>query len=85
MISRNNRLISAKTDFLAKDTWDGDEQRRYEEGCHNCECEDPLESDSLGEELTNTESSGQVAESETHGVVLIVSVFFLAYLGEAVP
>lgn len=70
LISRNNRLISAEANFLAKDTRDGNDKCSEEESSHDGECEDPLKGDGLGEELTNSESSSQVAESETHSVVL---------------
>ncbi len=70
MIGRNDRLVSAEANLLAKNTWDGDNESSEEKSCHNGESKDPLEGDSLSEELADAESGGKVAECEPHGVVL---------------
>lgn len=72
-------MISAEAKLLAKDTWDSDEESSDEESGHNGECEDPLESDGLGEELSDAEGSSEVAESESHGVVLFMLVLTPQY------
>jgi len=71
LIGRDNILIISETEFLAKDTWNGDCQGGEEEDCHDGEGKDPLKSKSSGEELTDTKSCGEVAESEAHGVILV--------------
>lgn len=83
MIRRNNSLISAKTNFLAKDTRDGNDESGKEERSHDRECKDPLESNGLSEELTDAKSGGEVAERKAHGVVLFVSEFVYT-IGKAV-
>jgi len=70
LVCRNNRLISANTEFLPENTWNSDKDGEDEEGSHNSKSEDPLESDDLGEELADTKRSCEDAESKAHGVVL---------------
>jgi len=57
LIAWNDILLSAETNFLAKDTWYSDEQRSDEESGHDRESEDPLKGNDLEQELMNTEGS----------------------------
>lgn len=70
LIGRDDVLLGAEAEFLAKDTWNGDDESSQEEGGHDGKGEDPLECNGLGEELANAESCREVAESESHRVVL---------------
>src|ERR1700712_3662028 len=57
LVCWNNRLISANTEFLAENTWNGDQDGEHKEGSHDSKGKDPLESDDLGEELADTKRS----------------------------
>ena len=81
LIGRNNSLISAQTDFLAENTRDGNDESGKKEGSHDGKCKDPLECNSLGEELTDAKSSSEVAECEAHGVVLFLSALSTHFFG----
>lgn len=70
MVCWNNRLISANTEFLAENTWNGDQDGEHKEGSHDSKGKDPLESDDLGEELADTKRSCEDTESKAHGVIL---------------
>lgn len=50
---------------------DGDDHGGNEQGSHNGEGENPLESNNLSEELSNADGGGEHAQVETHGVVLV--------------
>jgi hypothetical protein len=75
LVCWNNRLISANTEFLAENAWNANEQSKDEEGSHDGKSKDPLESNDLGEKLTDTKRSCEDTESKAHGVILWPLVF----------
>jgi len=58
LVSRNNVLLPSEANLLAEDTWDSNDQGSDEENAHDDECEDPLECNGSGEELSDAESCG---------------------------
>lgn len=56
---------------LANDTGKTDQHRQDKEDTHDGESKDPLEGNDVGEELRDTQGSGQDREVEAHGVVLV--------------
>jgi len=71
LIRWNNSTLTSETDFLAKDTWYGDDKGRKEENTHDDKGKDPLECKGLCEELSDTEGGSEDAERESHGVILV--------------
>jgi hypothetical protein len=71
LVSRNDLTLTSEAELLSEDTWDGDQQGSDEKNSHDDEGEDPLESNGLCEELSNSERSGQDAQSKAHSVVLL--------------
>jgi len=62
--------VSSEADLLAKDAWDSDDKGAEEQSSHDRKGKDPLESDDLSQELTNTEGSCQDTECKANGIVL---------------
>jgi len=71
LVCWNNVLLPAETEFLAENTWNRNTNCDDEQDAHDHKGKDPLESDSLREELTYTQRSSQNAQCEAHGVVLV--------------
>jgi len=68
LVRRNS--VSSEANLLAKDAWDSDDKGAEEQSSHDRKGKDPLESDDLSQELTNTEGSCQDTECKAHGIVL---------------
>lgn len=62
--------LSSPGEIIAGGGRDCDTDGGDEEGGHDCECENPLESNDLSEELANTDGRGEDAKVKSHGVVL---------------
>jgi len=71
LVCWNNILLPAETEFLSENTWKRNTKCSDEQDAHDHKGKDPLESDSLREELTHTQRSCQDAQCEAHGVVLV--------------
>jgi hypothetical protein len=81
LIRRNNGTFSPEGEFLAKDSWDCDDQGGEEENTHDDEGKDPLECDDLCEELANSDGGCQDAQREAYGIVLLGRLAIIVPLG----
>jgi len=70
LVFRNNSCVPSEVG-VAKDTWKSNDKGEQEQGSHDRESENPLESNDLQEELANAESCGQDGERKAHSVVLV--------------
>lgn len=68
--------VMGRTNLLSEEAWDGNNEGCEEENCHNGEGKDPLEGNGPGEELTNSKRSAEDAESESHGIILLLLTIF---------
>lgn len=70
LIGWHDCALASEGQLLAKDSWNCDDQGGEEENTHDDKGKDPLERNSLGQELANPDGGCQDAQCEAHGVVL---------------
>jgi len=71
LVGWNDGALTSEGKFLAEDAWDCDQEGGDEEDTHDDEGKDPLESNGVGEELTNTNRGCQDAQCKAHGIILV--------------